>query len=81
MAVLDKMIDPVEGQPGLYTVYYHILDGDRDGHSPCCQSFNDAEKSCLYKIAENDNKVISCIFVILSYVVCILNISEGDGLS
>ena len=78
MAVLDKMIEPVEGEPGNYTVYYHILDGDQNGHAPSCQYFNAAEKSCLYKIAKNDNKVISCMF---SYVACILNISEGGGLS
>ena len=68
MAVLDKMIEPVEGQPDTYTVYYHILDGDRNGHAPGCKHFNGAKKSCLYKIA-SDYKVTSIIIVILMYIV------------
>ena len=57
MALLDTMIEPMNGQPGTYTVYYDILDGDRDGRAPNCQLFNGAKKSCIYKIAKSDNKV------------------------
>ena len=57
MAVLDTMIEPRNGQPGSYTVYYDILDGDRDGRAPNCRFFNGAKKSCIYKIAKSDNKV------------------------
>ena len=70
MAVLDTMIQPYEGKPGAYTVYYDILDGDQHGRSPNCVNFDSSEKSCLYKIAKNNNKVtvgigyikFSCLF-------------------
>ena len=51
-------MQPYEGNPGAYTVYYNILDGDQNGRSPNCQNFDSSEKTCLYKIAESNNKVI-----------------------
>ena len=57
LAVLDTMIQPHEGKPGAHTVYYDILDGDQNGHPPNCDNFDSSEKSCLYKIAKNNNKV------------------------
>lgn len=51
-------MQPYEGQPGTYTVYYNILDGDQHGRSPNCPNFDRSEKSCLYKIAKKNDKVI-----------------------
>ena len=70
LAVLDTMIQPYEGKPGAYTVYYDILDSDQYGHPPNCSNFDNSEKSCLYRIAKNNNKVtvgihyteFSCLF-------------------
>ena len=50
-------MEPVEGKPGYYKVYYNILEGDENGHEPNNPKFNDSEKSCLYKITKKDNKV------------------------
>ena len=63
MAILDTMIQPVEGEPETYFVYYHILDGDRHGRAPSSKNFNSSEKSCLHKIAKSNNKVIMNIFL------------------
>ena len=57
LAVLDTMIEPVEGKPECYNVYYNILEGDENGREPKDRKFNDSEKSCLYKITKKDNKV------------------------
>ena len=57
MAVLNTMMQPLEGQPGTYIVYYHILDGDQFGRAPNCENFDSSEKSCLHKIAKSNNKV------------------------
>ena len=51
------MMQPLEGQPGTYIVYYHILDGDQFGRAPNCENFDSSEKSCLHKIAKSNNKV------------------------
>ena len=82
LAVLDTMIQPCEGNPAAYTVYYNILDGDQHGRSPKCKNFDSSEKSCLYKIAKNNNKVtvnicytkFSCLFrrwyIMMSFDYC-----------
>ena len=70
LAVLDTMLQPYEGKPGTYAVYYNILDGDQHGRPPNCDNFHTSEKSCLYKIAKNNNMVtvgicytkFSCLF-------------------
>ena len=64
------MIQPYEGKPGTYTVYYNILDGDQHGRPPNCDDFDTSEKSCLYKIAKNNNKVIMgiCYTVFIRYL-------------
>ena len=70
LAVSDTMIQPYEGKPGTYTVYYNILDGDQHGRPPNCDNFDTSEKSCLYKIAKSNNMVtvginytkFSCLF-------------------
>ena len=61
LAVLDTMIQPFEGKPGYFTVYYDILDSDKHGRSPNSQNYDASNKSCLYKIAKSDNKVIMSI--------------------
>ena len=57
LAVLDTMMQPLEGDPNTYIVSYQILDGDQHGRAPNCQSFDTSHKSCLHKIAESNNKV------------------------
>ena len=52
------MMQPLEGEPGTYIVYYHILDGDQHGRAPNSPYFDSSEKSCLHKIAKSNNKVI-----------------------
>ena len=64
MAVLDTMIQPLEGEPNTYFVYYHILDGDQSGRAPNCEGFDRYEKSCLYKIAKNNDKVIKSMHLL-----------------
>ena len=74
------MMQPLEGEPGTYIVYYHILDGDQHGHAPNAENFDKSEKSCLYKIAKSNNKVkIIALFALLcNYVtICFL----GGGIS
>ena len=67
LAILDTMIQPLEGEPNTYIVYYHILDGDQHGRAPNCRTFDSSEKSCLHKISKSDNKVFSmCCKVILT---------------
>ena len=68
MAVLDTMIEPKNGQPGTYTVYYDILDSDREGHDPNSRLFNGAKKSCIYKIAKSENKVAFKVKFAYTYV-------------
>ena len=72
LAVLDTMIQPYEGKPGTYAVYYNILDGDQHGRPPNCYNFDTSEKSCLYMIAKNNNMVTMGVwaFVILNLAVC-----------
>ena len=60
LAVLDTMMQPVEGKPDSYIVYYHILDGDQDGRAPNCPNFDSSKKSCVHKIAKTNNKVANC---------------------
>ena len=57
MAVLDTMIQPLEGEMDRYIVFYHILDGDQNGRAPECKSFDNSHKSCLHKIAKSNKKV------------------------
>ena len=57
LVVLDTMMQPLEGEPNTYIVYYHILDGDQNGRAPNCQNFDGSHKSCLHKIAKSNNKV------------------------
>ena len=59
LAVLDTMMQPVEGKPDTYFVYYHILDGDQNGYAPSSANFNGSKKSCVHKIAKTNNKVCS----------------------
>jgi len=59
LAILDTMIQPLEGEPNTYIVYYDILDGDQHGRAPNCRTFDSSEKSCLHKIAKSNNKVYS----------------------
>lgn len=61
MAILDKMIEPLEETPGSYKVFYNILDSDQHGHDPNCKEFDSSKKSCLHIIAESNNKVIMSI--------------------
>lgn len=58
LAVLDAMMEPHEGDPGSYIVYYNILESDQHGRDPNHPKFSGSEKSCLYKIAKSNNKVI-----------------------
>ena len=51
------MMQPLEGEPNTYIVYYQILDGDQHGRAPDCQTFDVSHKSCLHKIATSNNKV------------------------
>ena len=57
LAVLDAMMEPQEGSPGSYIVNYGILESDEHGRDPYHNEFNDSCKSCLYKIAKNNNMV------------------------
>ena len=57
MAVLDTMIQTLEGEPNTYIVYYQILDGDQHGRAPDCRTFDGSQKSCLYEIAKSNNRV------------------------
>lgn len=52
------MIEPVEGEPNTYTVYYNILDSDQSGRDPDCKNFNKEQASCIDKISANYNKVM-----------------------
>ena len=56
LAVLDTMMEPLEGQHDTYVVYYNILDGDRQGRPPNDPHFDRSHKSCLHKIAKSNNK-------------------------
>ncbi|XP_065884791.1 transient receptor potential cation channel subfamily A member 1-like isoform X2 [Dysidea avara] len=58
LAILDTMMQPLEGEPNTYIVYYHILDGDQNGCAPNCRTFDSSEKSCLHKIAKSNNKEV-----------------------
>ena len=51
-------MEPQEGSPGSYIVYYGILESDEHGRDPYHNEFNYSSKSCLYKIAKNNNMVI-----------------------
>ena len=51
------MMQPLEGEPNTYIVYYQILDGDQHGRAPNCRNFDGSHKSCLHKIAKSNNKV------------------------
>lgn len=64
MAVLDTMMQPLEGEPGTYIAYYQILDGDQHGRAPNCRTFDGTERSCLHKIAKSNNKVNSLLFTL-----------------
>jgi len=55
-------MEPYEGKPGYYIVYYDILDSDQQGIAPNSEGFNNSEKSCLHKIAKSNNKVRICYF-------------------
>ena len=57
LAVLDTMMQPLEGEPNTYIVYYQILDGDQHGRAPNCRTFDGSHKSCLHKISKSNNKV------------------------
>lgn len=57
LAVLDTMCEPVEGDK-TFTVHYSILEGDEKGYPPDHNKFERSRKSCLYKIARSQNKVI-----------------------
>ena len=57
LAVLDTMLEPIQGEQNSYIVYYSILDGDEEGRSPVDPNFNSSTKSCLQKIAKSNNKV------------------------
>ena len=57
LAVLDTMMEPLEGQHNTYVVHYNILDGDRQGRPPNDSHFDKSHKSCLHKIAKSNNKV------------------------
>ena len=63
LAVLDTMMQPLEGEPNTHIVYYQILDGDRDGRAPNCESFDNSHKSCLHRIAKSNNKVYFISFM------------------
>jgi hypothetical protein len=56
MAVLDSMMDSVEGQPDRYRVFYNILDGDWNGRAPDHLAFVPSGRSCLQIIAKSNNK-------------------------
>ena len=56
------MMQPLEGEPGTYIVYYHILDGDQHGRAPNSPNFDSSERSCLHKIAKSNNKVIMSMY-------------------
>ena len=47
-------MEPLEGNPDSYIVYYSILDSDEHGHDPYHPDF---KESCLYKMAMGNNKV------------------------
>ena len=57
LAVLDTMIEPLEGQSNRCLVHYSILDADKDGRAPNDPHFHKKEKSCLHIIAKLNNKV------------------------
>ena len=58
------MIQSLEGAPDSYIVYYNVLDGDQNGRAPTCPNFDASEKSCLHKIAKNNNKVSILCFTV-----------------
>jgi len=68
LALLDTMIQPLEGEPNTYIVYYHILDGDQHGRAPNCRTFDSSEKSCLHKIAKSNNKVFTICTALLHLI-------------
>ena len=57
LAILDCMMERVEGPSEAYVVHYRILDSDHDGREPTSPNFNNSHKSCLQKIAKSGNKV------------------------
>ena len=70
MAILDKMIEPLqlEEKPGSHKVFYNILDGDQHGRDPNCTNFDSSKKSCLHRIAESDSKVIINFYYSISLI-------------
>lgn len=62
MAVLDSMMDPIEGRPDHYKVFYNILDGDWNGRAPSHPQFVLSGRSCLQIIAKSNNKV-NCVMM------------------
>ena len=57
LAILDTMMERLEGQHDTFVVHYSVLDGDRQGRPPNDTHFDKAHKSCLHKIAKSNNKV------------------------
>jgi ankyrin repeat protein len=56
LAILDCMMEKLEGEDNKYVVYYKILDADHNGRSPKDRNFDKSHKSCLQKIAKSGNK-------------------------